>query len=184
MLKDANHSYGLISRIFHWLISVMIIIMLIVGYNMTGMESSPQKWQTYNLHKATGVLILFLVVLRFIWRLLNPSFLLPADLPSWQKRAAKANFIMLYIMMFLMPLTGTLMSLIGGHKIDFYGIFSLEAITNAPEAAKIFWVVHIYSSYFFVGIIALHISAALYHHFIRRDNVLMGMLKSNTLIDQ
>ena len=106
MLKNTSSSYGLISKIFHWCMSLLIISMLIVGFTMTSMENSPDKWELYSMHKATGIVVLSLVSLRFLWRLSNARLDLPIDLPLWQKVASRATHYLLYVFMFLMPISG------------------------------------------------------------------------------
>lgn len=178
MLKNTENSYGLVARILHWTIGIMILIMLTIGFTMIQMANSDQKFQFYGLHKATGVLILLLVALRLTWRLLNSSVLLPLDLPSWQKKASYVTHILLYLLMFIMPSSGVLMSILGGHEVNVYGLFTIAAFEQNLAAAKIAWLIHYYAAYLLTGLIALHFAAALYHHFVRRDNILMRMIKN------
>ena len=85
MLKNTLSSYGLITKLFHWFIGIAIVGLLVIGFIMVSMLPSADKWQLYSMHKATGVLVLFLVSLRVLWRLINVKLELPADLPLWQK---------------------------------------------------------------------------------------------------
>ena len=100
MLRNSSSSYGLVSKLFHWCVSLIIIGLLIVGFTMTSMEPSADKWELYSMHKATGVVVLSLVSLRFLWRLINVKLDLPADLPSWQKLASRVTHYLLYVFMF------------------------------------------------------------------------------------
>jgi cytochrome b561 len=177
MIKNTSDSYGWLTKVFHWLISFMIITLLIVGFTMASMEPSDQKWQLYAGHKATGVIVLSLVVLRFLWRLVNTQVLLPIDIPAWQKAAARSTHYILYFFMFMMPISGIMMSRLGGHDIDVFGMFTIHALEKNPDIAKLFWQFHGYAAIGFVTMIVLHILAGLYHHFIRKDRVLMRMIK-------
>ena len=178
MLKNTSSSYGLITRLFHWLISIMIIALLIVGFTMTSMETSANKWELYSMHKATGVIVLSLVSLRFLWRLANIQLDLPADLPSWQKLASRITHYLLYVFMFLMPISGVLMSILGGHEVNVFNLFTIPATAEKNvDLARFFWNIHGISAFTFAGLIGLHISAGLYHHFIRKDNILSRMIK-------
>lgn len=177
MLKNTEESYGLVARIFHWLVGLMIIIVIIVGYTMADMEPSDQKWALYNGHKATGVVILMLVSMRFLWKLSNKTTLLPADIPAWQKLAAKTTYFILYVLMFLMPISGLLMSLLSGHPVDVYGLFTIDKLAENKPLAMQFHSIHVFSSFILTAFVVLHISAAWYHHLIRKDNVLMRMIK-------
>lgn len=177
MIKNTENSYGLPAKLLHWVMSVVIICLIFVGFIMTEMEPSDQKWQIYGLHKATGLLILLLVAIRLTWRLMNVYVLPPHDLPDWQKKAAYLAHLMLYLFMLIMPASGFLMTVLGGHNVSFYGLFTIEAFTTNKPIATIFWMIHGYSAYIFAALIGLHIAAAFYHHFVRRDNVFMRMLR-------
>lgn len=177
MLKNTNDSYGIITKLFHWLMSLVIICLLIVGFTMASMEPSEQKWQIYGLHKATGVTILALVCLRLIWRLINVVVQLPADLPSWQKIAARTTHYLLYVCMFLMPISGIMMSRFGGHDINIFNIFTIGALEKNTSIAGLFYKLHQITAFVLIGLICLHILAALFHHFVRKDNVLTRMIR-------
>jgi len=177
MLRNTSSSYGLISKIFHWSISLLIISMLIVGFTMTSMENSPDKWELYSMHKATGIVVLSLVSLRFLWRLSNARLDLPTDLPLWQKVASRLTHYLLYVFMFLMPISGALMCILKGKEINVFSLFTIPALAekNIP-LAHFFNNIHGISAVVFAGLISLHIIAGLYHHFIRKDNILTRML--------
>lgn len=112
LLTNTENSYGLIVKLFHWIMSIIIIAMLIVGFLMDGYIEPPLKWELYGLHEATGITVLSLVILRLLWKFYNPTVLLPSDLPNWQKTAATANINLLYVLMLLMPISGFLMTIL------------------------------------------------------------------------
>lgn len=177
MLKNTSSSYGIVTILFHWCIGIAIIGLLIVGFIMTSMESSVNKWELYSTHKALGVTVLLFVVLRFLWRLINIELGLPADLPSWQKTASKITHYLLYVFMFLMPVSGVLMSRFGGHEVNVFNLFVIPPLEKNPDLAGFFNNLHGVSAVVFASLIGMHISAGLYHHFIRKDNILLRMIK-------
>lgn len=177
MLKNTLETYGVMTKLFHWIIGITIILMLIAGYTMTSMAPSDDKWQLYGMHEATGITVLSFVVLRLLWRFINIQPLLPKDLPNWQKFASKTAHYLLYLFMFLMPISGILMTRFGGHEINVFNLFTLSAFEKNVELSKIFHDIHFTSAFLFAGLIGLHILAGLYHHFIRKDNVLIRMIK-------
>ena len=177
MLKNTSSSYGTITKLFHWLISIMVICLIIVGFTMANMDPSEQKSQIVAIHKATGVIVLSLVCLRLVWRLINVEVLLPVDLPSWQKAAARLNHYLLYVCMFLMPISGISMSLFAGYDINVFNIFTIQAFDRNIAIATLFYKTHQITAFGLVGLITLHILAALFHHFIRKDNVLIRMIR-------
>ncbi len=178
MLKNTLGSWGLVSRIFHWLMALMIITLLTVGLIMTDMSPSEQKWQLYNLHKAAGVTVLGLAIARLVWRLSQPIPLLPATLPKWQAIASRLNIFLLYCLLFCMPLSGFVMSVFGGHDISYFGIFTIKAFTHTQtDLSKTSHTLHIFLGYVVIFSVCLHIAAALYHHFILKDHVLSRMIR-------
>jgi cytochrome b561 len=130
----------------------------------------------YNLHKATGVSLLIVAIVRLTWRFMQPQPALPADMPRWQQRAAKSNFALLYVLMVAMPVSGLLMSLLNGHSVSFYGLFTIQALAQKHFLGFIAHEAHHLLSYILVAAITLHMLAAFYHYFIRKDNVLQSML--------
>ncbi len=139
LLTNTKNSYGLIAKLFHWIISIIVIAMLIAGFLMDDYIEPPLKWQIFGLHEATGVLILTLVILRLLWKFYNPNVLLPADLPNWQKKAATININLLYLLMILMPISGFFMTILSNHHIDFTACLLynlLPKIYNSPKSAK------------------------------------------------
>ena len=175
MFKNTEIAYGLGTRIIHWTMALMIITILIVGFYMVGLPKTDYKWDIYGIHKATGTVILVLVLLRILWRLSNVWPLLPDSVPSWQAFLANLNIFFLYCAMLAMPLSGFFGSLLGGHDISFYGLFIIPAIAENNVLSGYLWDIHHILPYFLVASIALHLLAALHHHFILKDNVLRRM---------
>lgn len=175
-IKNIPSTYSLITRLLHWGMAVLILSVLGLGFIMTRLSPSDTKAAFYLFHKAIGFSILLLVPLRFGWYLLTSQPPLPKDLPTWQHFAARFNIKLLYGLMFIMPLSGTLMSLLGGRPINFFYLFDIPALFTKNPLGAAPYIVHIWVAYLFAAVIALHISAALYHHFVRRDAVLQRMI--------
>jgi cytochrome b561 len=177
MLKNTRETYGTVSKTLHWLIALLIITLVIVGYIMTDMAPADLKWTFYSLHKATGVTVFMLVILRLIWRLQNISPSLPASLPQWQVFLSGFTIALLYMMMFLMPLSGLTFSVMSGHAVSYFGLFTIPALTQGPTSmGSLARTIHVYGAYSLIGLVTLHILGGLYHHFILKDNVLKRMI--------
>lgn len=137
-------------------------------------------WYIYGIHKATGVLLLALVCMRAIYRLSNIQPALPETIPSFQINIAKINVFALYIMMFIMPLSGLFGSLTGGHDVSLFGIINIPAFTNPDTIfSKWCWSTHETCAYLLIACVVLHICGALYHHFVLKDNVLRRIIKGS-----
>ncbi|MCF8493895.1 MAG: cytochrome b [Rickettsiaceae bacterium] len=177
MLRNTENSYGLIARILHWVIAFSIIGLISVGFFMSSMEPSPEKFELYGMHKAFGVIVLSLVVLRIIWRLSNKVVLPLADLPNIMKLAAKLGHLLLYIFMLIMPISGVMMSRFGAHDIPVFGLFVIPGLEKNEELSTLFHTIHVTAIWGFIAMILMHIGAAFYHHFIRKDNVFVRIIK-------
>lgn len=175
-LKNTKTTYGIVSKSLHWLLALIILAMISVGLYMVGLPKTPERIPFYLYHKSTGVVVLFLVTVRLLWRWKNIVPTLPKDIPQWQRTSAHLTHTMLYVLIFAAPMSGMLMSLLGGHGISFYGWFTIPALAKGSWIAHLSHAIHEQLIYFWVVLLALHIGAALYHHFIRRDNVLKRML--------
>lgn len=176
MLKNTDHSYGWLAKTFHWTIGLLVIVMLIVGNIMTGMENTPAKFQIYSLHKSVGILILMLAIMRLCWRIVNvePSH---GHLARWQRFASHAVHYALYACLFLMPLSGWAMTSASGRTLHFFGLFELPAMVSPdPELAKILAERHAFIGWTIVALLCAHVGAALLHHFYYKDNILKRML--------
>ena len=176
LLKNSADKYGLVAKVFHWVMAILIIGMLCLGLYMTGLPNSLAKLQLYGYHKATGILILFLVSLRLAWRLINISPT-PAPMPNWQRISAYTLHFAIYIFMFAIPITGWLISSAAGIPVSFFGLFLMPDLLSPNERLiDVFEQIHESLAFILIGMICLHILAALKHHFINKDNTLRKIL--------
>lgn len=178
MLSNTKNSYGLISKLFHWIIAFSIFGLIFVGFTMADMAPSTEKYELYGMHKAFGTVIFMLIVLRLIWKFSDKTVEPPKDLPPILALLAKTGHFLLYVFMLSMPISGILMSYFAGYNVPVFGLFTIPAAAStSSQLAGIFHGIHTIGIFAFVAVIVLHIIAALYHHFIRRDGVLMRMIK-------
>lgn len=174
-LKNTKDSYGLIAKIFHWPMALIILGLILVGLYMSAIEPSPEKLQMVYYHKSFGILILWLVGLRIIWRAFNTQ---PAHLPShkgWERLLAKLAHFFLYVAMIGMPLSGWLMSSAGEYPVPFFGLEMPDLISKNPDIGRLMHGVHEILAYMLIGAIGLHAMGALKHHFIDKDETLKRM---------
>ncbi|EKD71739.1 MAG: Cytochrome b561 transmembrane protein [uncultured bacterium] len=176
MLNNTSISYGTITRSLHWLMAAFFLGMFLVAYIMINIPKSDFRMSLYDLHKATGLLLFALVALRLMWRLVNVQPALPASTPLWQQRAAHWNIVFLYMLMFLMPISGFLTSSLGGHEITFYYLFTLAPLAHDEAWSEFFSDAHEIFSILLIIVFALHVLGSLHHHYIRKDNVMRKML--------
>lgn len=178
-LKNTAESYGAVAKGFHWVIAVLIIGLLAVGLYMSDLPPDPFKFQLYGMHKAFGITVLGLAVLRLLWRF---SAVVPASLPhhaQWEKFLARAAHYALYALMIAIPLSGWAMSSAGGHPVSFFGLFEIPPLVGKnPELGHDLAELHETLAWTLMGVLALHIAGAIKHHFVDKDETLRRMLPS------
>lgn len=164
-----------LARLLHWLMAAMILIMLFVGIGMVSSTTERYRYLVA-LHRPLGILILILAVVRLTNRVLNPPPPLPASLPKVQQMAATVSHILLYALMFIMPLLGWAMLSAAPYPIDLFGTLELPAILS-PDAGLYaeLRALHTDFALLFYAVILLHLGAALIHAWIRRDGVFRSM---------
>lgn len=175
-IHNTGAKYGLVAKTLHWLIAVLIITAWIVGnYAVDLPDKDPAKFKLFDLHKSVGMVILMLVIIRFSWRLYDgtPGF---AGMNKILVTAAKTVHYLLYVFMFVQPLSGWAMSSAAGYNPTFFGLFTFPSLVpKNPEMAQTFVAVHNTSAILLLVLFILHVSAALFHHFILKDNTLTRM---------
>ncbi|HEU4459007.1 MAG TPA: cytochrome b [Methylibium sp.] len=164
----------------HWLLALMILGSLGLGYYMTGLPFSPERLKFYNWHKWAGITILVLSLARLAWRLTHRPPALPAaverSMPGWQTRAYHATHWAMYALFFAVPLAGWAYSSMAGFPIVWFGVLPLpDFVPVDKEFAKVFKPVHAVLAYTLLALIVLHVAAALKHHLVDRDGLLVRM---------
>lgn len=175
-IRRSPARFSLLARLLHWLMAIGIIAMLFIGVGMVASVSERHQW-LMQIHKPLGVALLMLVCIRLGTRLYKGVPALPADMPTWQRYAALASHALLYVLMFAMPLIGWAMVSAGGYPVT-VGSWQLPAI--APASAPLFaWLrgAHRYLAFLLFATVLLHLAAALFHGWIRRDDVLESMTR-------
>jgi cytochrome b561 len=161
----------------HWLVAVLILCAAGFGLRLESVPLSPAKLQWISYHKWMGVTIFVVVALRLLWRLYRPAPPLPAHMPGWQKTAAHASHVLLYILMLGTPLVGWLQSSAAGYQVVWFGMMPLPMPLGKDKAlADLLMSVHAAFAFTLLGLVVLHAAAAIKHHMIDRDDVLVRML--------
>ena len=174
-MSSARARFTLLQRILHWTMAVMVITMLFIGIGMVS-TLRPRFLVLISIHRPLGISILVLALVRLGVRLGRGVPPLPADLPRPQVAAAKASHVLLYVLLIVMPLIGWSMLSAGGYPIVFFGSIHLPPIMPHDDALyATLRGAHTALAYFLFATILAHISAALFHAWVRRDNVFPSM---------
>ena len=179
-IENTPDGYGVVAALFHWAMAVLIIALAGVGLYMVSLPDAgfdTKKIALILYHKQFGLLVLFLLAMRWGWRLSNVIPDLVEHLPDWQKVAARFVHLSFYGLMFALPMTGWLMSSAAGIPVSFFGLFTLpDLVSRDDDLFRGFVAIHKWLGYAMVLCIVIHVGAALRHHFIFRDDTLRRML--------
>lgn len=169
-------SYDPVARSLHWLTVILVLAEYIVGSAMPTIHLGTPFVFLIRLHLALGSGLLLVVLVRILWRLTHRPP--PLVLPRWQKRLSDATHLLLYLTLILMPLAGWASASAHGYAVRVFGVLPLPALMpyrshlgfklGDIHADVLYWIL--------LALIALHVSGALYHRFVRRDSVLGRML--------
>jgi cytochrome b561 len=169
--------YTRIAISLHWLLALLIVGSLGVGWFMADMPMSVQRLKLFNWHKWAGVTILALSAARLLWRLWHPAPALPTSMPAWQRSASHLSHGALYALFFVVPLLGWAYSSAAGFPIVWFGVLPLpDWVPRSRELAESLKPWHGWAAYTLAAVVAVHIAAALKHHWVDKDQVMARML--------
>lgn len=175
-LRNSDARYGAVTQLLHWAIVALIIVQFVLADRADGLRGLA-KIAPLAQHKSFGMTILFLALLRLVWRLLNPVPKPPNSMPRWQQRASHVSHYGLYALLFLTPLLGWTMSSARNFPVSWFNLFTLPDLVapNRPLYDFLHDAHEVCAKLIFV-LALVHAAAALKHHFIDKDNVLRRML--------
>jgi cytochrome b561 len=190
--RNSPLRYGTVAATLHWLIAAAIIGMIGFGYYLSTLPiADPGLFRLVQIHKSIGLTILALSVLRTVWRLVNPVPPLPDTLGKPMKVLARATHILLYVLIVAIPLSGWAMVSASplGIPTMWFGLFEWPHIAplahlpfdRKPAAEETIHTLHAWLAYGTAALLALHIGAALLHHFFMKDDTLRRMLPGTRL---
>ena len=168
-IKATQNSWGLIAKIFHWLLAVLLIFQIFTGFNLHNMEFSPTKIGFISIHKIIGTIIFTIVVLMLIWKFFNskPDI---SKLNTFHRYASKVIHILLYALVIFIPFQGTMMTQAGGFDVQLLGTITIpKFIETNIEMYPVFVRFHYQSMIVLLVVFGIHLSAGLYHRFINSD---------------
>lgn len=170
--------YGNVAIVFHWLLALAILGAFALGLYMADLPLSPTRLKLFNWHKWLGVSILALSALRLLWRLTHrPPAALP--MPAWQARGAHAVHGLLYLLFFLLPLSGWAYSSAAGFPVVWFGVLRLPDFVPADKAlAAVLKERHETLAWLLAIVVLAHVAAALKHQLVDKDGLLLRMLPS------
>ncbi len=180
---NADYQYGQASgeqysppaKLLHWILAVLLIGMVGLGWYMMDIEDSPGSDWYFNLHKSIGLLVLGLVILRAAWRFTHRPAPLPTTTPSWQIVASAISHWALYVLMFALPLIGAIGAAFSKSGLIFFGSPLPRIVTPDHDIAELFFSMHSFMAWILVILVCVHVLAGLKHLLIDKDRVFQRM---------
>src|ERR1700688_973448 len=168
--------YGTAAKVFHWLTAGLLAVQLPLGWLMPGIRRGMNPGAAMLLHISIGVTILLLMTVRLLWRLTHPVAR-ESSLPAWQRIGAELVHWLLYLAVLLTTITGWFYASARGWSIALFGLVPLPRLVEEGSAlggtlgglhASLTWVV--------LGLIGIHVLAALVHLLVYKDRIFYRML--------
>ncbi len=165
--------YSRVARWLHWGMALLIIVQL-----SAGLLRDLNVDLILPLHKANGISLLALALVRILWRMTHPAPALPAVMATWERATARFTHSVLYAMMVLIPMSGWVMASAARSPISYFGLFDVPKFNVIKESTlwEISHEAHELLAYALIALLVLHIAAALRHHFVLKDGMMARML--------
>ncbi|PCJ97871.1 MAG: hypothetical protein COA45_09295 [Zetaproteobacteria bacterium] len=176
---EQRDSYHVFSKIIHWVTALLILGLLFLGFYMTSLSFSEDKLALYGWHKSFGLLVLALTSVRVLWHVTKHK---PKPLEThkkWERVIARSAHIFLYFALFIMPLSGWIMSSAGDFAVKFFGLNVPDLVQKNESLFQNSRQVHEIIAFILLLIVGLHMAGALKHHFIDRDIILRRITTAN-----
>lgn len=168
-LKASNNSWGLVAKIFHWFLALILFWQIFTGFNLHNMEFSQEKIGFIKIHQFIGTIIFTIIVLRLIWKFYNtkPDSSL---LPKFHRYASNVIHALLYGLVIWIPFQGTMMTQAGGFDVKVLGLIKVpKFIETNSEMYPTFVQFHYQSMILLIIVFLIHLAAAMYHRFLDND---------------
>ena len=177
---DTKERFSTTTRILHWLVALAIITLLCIGFYMSTYEVG----SLFSIHKSLGVLVLLIVLPRIFWRMKNGWPIPVQEFPGWERKLAHLSHWILILGSIIMPLSGFIFSGASGHGVSVFGLELVptnydanhHAVAFNKPVANLGHEIHEMVGTILAITIAIHVLAALKHHFINKDRTLLRML--------
>ncbi len=186
MTEQPIQHYSTTAKFLHWLVAGMIVLQFVLAKLAEFAQDNDETVAQIALlanHKSVGITILLLAVVRLLWRITHTPPGLPASMPAWQRTASHVSHWSLYAFLFLMPVTGWLMSSASAYSVSWFGLVQLPDLIGPDKGLKEqFEFIHETMGKLLFLIAAVHILAALKHAIFNRDGILRRMISIPSIV--
>ena len=177
MAAQPTNGYGAVAKTLHWLVFALLLVQYVVAIAMPDIRRDTVPGTLIDLHISLGFVILAAIVARWLWRIGHPVPLATGDLPGWEQTLARVLHGLLYVLLAASPILGWMNASARDWTITVFGLFTLPHLVAAHSRIGMqAGDVHTFLAWTLLALVGLHVAAALYHYFVRRDGVLQRML--------
>ena len=178
-LINSTQRYGTLSRLLHWLIAGSIVLQFVLAKLAELADEDEARLKQLAVlanHKSVGITIFGLALVRLLWRLISALPPLPASMSSVQRRVSHVSHWLLYVLLFVMPLSGWLMSSASAYSVSWFNLFMLpDLVAPNGNLKDLMLLLHHWLANGLFALALLHVAAALKHHFWDKDDVMRRM---------
>jgi cytochrome b561 len=172
-VKNTLTEYGLISKLLHWISAILLFIQIPLGFYLVDLDFGPERLTVEDIHVTVGLSIFYLVILRLLYKIFNPTPRLEPSVFKGQKFLAKLNHVMLYVTILSITISGILKKLFNGETLTI--IFKKIKIQDNFHLSELFFDIHVISNYVLIVLVIIHILAVITHKLFFNDNLLKRM---------
>lgn len=172
--KNTLTEYGLISKLFHWLVAIILIVQIPLGFYLVDLDFGPKRITFENVHIILGLTVFYLTIFRLLNNIFNPTPQLNTNSFTGQKFIARLNHILLYISVLTITISGILKKLFDGEKLNIF--FKEIKLKDNFELTEQFYDIHVLANYVLIGLILLHIFAVIIHKVFFKENIIKRIL--------
>ena len=173
-IKNTLAEYGLISKLLHWVSALLLFIQIPLGFYLVDLDFGPERLSIENIHIIIGLSLFYLVILRLINKIINPTPKLEPSVFKGQRFLAKLNHVLLYVTILSVTISGILKKLFNGETLII--LFKKIKLKDNFELSELFYDIHVFSNYLIIILIAIHILAVIIHKYFFNDNLLKKIL--------
>lgn len=169
-LRNTRESYGSVSRLSHAVTAVLVLSQIPIGWYMAGLSNEDAAyWRLLTLHETLGLGVFTLAVVRTVWLWISPNPELPPLLTAWERNTARLVHVFFRVALLVIPVIGFLCVASDGEPVNLYDLVKIPPVGEfGDDLRDALFELHACLAYGFATLIAVHILAALKHHFLDR----------------
>ena len=173
-VKNTLTEYGIISKLLHWISALLLFAQIPIGFYLVDLDFGTERMSLENIHVAIGLSIFYIVILRLIYKMFNPTPELGSSVFKGQRFLAKLNHVLLYVTILSITISGILKKLFNGETLTI--IFKKIRIQDNFKLGELFYDIHVFSNYLMIALIIIHLMAVIIHKLFFDDNLLKKIL--------